>query len=222
MHPIAHAVNTVCFALILPQRTVAMDASAVSSDGDEFMPRSASARSRLKSRKINTPSSSRPRKKAKTCGPQARQKTPSSSAAVHSRQTAPRGPPASASAERPPSRGSGLLRACLSDPPDQAGDLDSGQAHTRHQPTAAQQLDVAGSNSSSGSLCPVCSTDLATISETEAGRAAHVNACLDAGADAAAVSPDAPGSPPIVITDTQVPGELSAGEEEQADAMQQW
>lgn len=39
-----------------------------------------------------------------------------------------------------------------------------------------------------GACCPVCSAKLCSISDTDAGRTAHVNACLDAAAGGPAVS----------------------------------
>jgi hypothetical protein len=46
-------------------------------------------------------------------------------------------------------------------------------------------------DASAGAVCPVCGCSLADISSTEAGQAAHVNACLDAAA--ATDAADSPG-----------------------------
>jgi hypothetical protein len=73
--------------------------------------------------------------------------------------------PASAT-PRPPSR---------SAPPSRLSFGSSGAPAPQQQQQQQQQQQPAG-------LCPLCGQDLSGISDTEVGRQAHVNACLDAAA----------------------------------------
>jgi len=70
-------------------------------------------------------------------------------------------------------------------------------------------------------LCPVCAEDLGSISDTDAGRAAHVNACLDAAAAAASAGTAMATSPPADLTTYQEHGE-EAPEDQEQDSMQEW
>lgn len=79
-----------------------------------------------------------------------------------------------------------------------------------------QQQATPHPSTSSCPCCPVCSIDLGSISDTEAGKAAHVNACLDAAAAAAVVSTAAAHDAPPTYEDEQ----HCQGQE--VDGIQQW
>jgi hypothetical protein len=66
-----------------------------------------------------------------------------------------------------------------------AADSNRAEQHAEQLMQPTDQLMLDGPNRP---CCPICSADLTLISDTEAGRAAHVNACLDAAAASAAAA----------------------------------
>jgi hypothetical protein len=86
--------------------------------------------------------------------------------------------------------------------------------HHQHPPAAA-----VGSAS-----CPVCSVSLSSISETEAGRTAHVNACLDeaAGGSAALASLDEDEQDCEHVDMTASQADEQSAQDDEPDSMQQW
>jgi hypothetical protein len=198
---------------------------ASSDEDDCFLPSTTSRRS--KSARQKTPAATNTsRKKARTSTPRTReglvQITLSTATvptpAVSSQRLAP--------SACTPSTDLQLVTSCDRQPSRQAEDQGTAELCCNSISPAAQQqqLDTHQAaqqpqgRSSTIQLCPVCEVDLTHISHTEAGRAAHVNACLDAGATQV---PDTPASPPICIADTQAPQERS-GDQDEPDSMQQW
>jgi hypothetical protein len=93
-------------------------------------------------------------------------------------------------------------------------------AETADPPRTSHQLQEQTATQEPA-CCPICNVLLSTVSETEAGRAAHVNGCLDA----AAGTPAAVGEPACDAIDMTGPEEADAEDqpEQEADAdMQQW
>lgn len=118
-------------------------------------------------------------------------------------------------------------RACITlqqaASPQQAactGNKSTDAQQLQAEPTHQQPPAAVGSAS-----CPVCCVNLSSISDTEAGRAAHVNACLDAaaGGSAALASLDADqqACEHIDMTATQG-GEEQSPQDDEPDNMQQW
>lgn len=217
-----------CSCSVLCVRLFA-ETMASSDEDDCFLPLTNSRRSKSARRKSTPAATTKCRKKARSSTPQARQglgqitlstatvQTPAS-VAVSSEQRAP-------SACRP-SRDLELVQSCERPPSEHTGDQGTSDGFCSSVSAAAQQQQLDTNlaaqqpegRSSTVQRCPVCEVDLTHISHTEAGRAAHVNACLDAGATHV---PDTPASLPICIADTQAPQELP-GEEDEPDSMQQW
>lgn len=98
---------------------------------------------------------------------------------------------------------------------------DSTAAAETADPPTSQQLEEDQTAAQQPASCPICSVLLSTVSETEAGRAAHVNGCLDA-----AGTPTAVGQPACSAIDMTGPEEEKDAEKQpaqEADAdMERW
>lgn len=192
-----------------------MDSFSVSDD-DEFQPHTASTGKRrfktpqrTKGKTPGSISTKKPRRSVQNSERQHTGRIQDTTAPVQSVLPTTGGAPGTAAAQQE-------LRAAISVPDEAAKtDVQTPSDSGSDEPPAEASLHQL--SHSSFLLCPVCAEDLGSISDTDAGRAAHVNACLDASAAASAV----PTSPPADLTTYQEDGEKTPEEQEQ-DSMQEW
>jgi hypothetical protein len=115
-------------------------------------------------------------------------------------------------------QGSIAAAAAASTPRVDAACHAADSQHVTDVETAAHTPSAVHAAQSPAPCCPVCNLDLSRVSDTQAGQAAHVNACLDAAATSADAAPHGPTSQHVDLTGAAA----DVLEQEEPDDMQQW